>query len=519
MELARDIYRAFEDIVGQENISEDMAVIDGYAFTGQHTAAVKRVDAAYRFHVRPAAIIMPGTTHEIQSIVKLCNRLNIKTTALSTGYGSNNQLESEGEVVMDLRRMNRILELDEKNMFIVVEPYVSFAQVQAEIMRRGLMCNIVGAGCNASYLASHTSVGGNNTQALSQGYSGRNLLGMEWVLPTGEIVRVGSLGSGSGWFSGDGPGPSLRGIIRGSSGHAGSIGVFTKCAGHLHPWYGPPVMEIKGNSPYYEAEIPPTHEYHVLEWPSWEKCGDALSKIGEAQIGFSMHKTGGPGTHGSVVTGNNNEYYEKRQAGELGLPRISYSLVMTGLSNDEHAYQVKTLNKILEQTGGKIAAVGEDQVWKKRDYINMIGATFIPRLAFRCTGTFAVDGLVGVDTVAHSTWALELDEPHRDRYAAMGVILDDGSTNSWGAPYEGSHLALYEAGHPYNPMDEKSAKGMQQMEKDGQELALKNNLAGAGMAVPAVVNSIGPRFPEWQAKIKKLFDPKTLFDAKQAGFK
>ena len=291
MELARDTYRAFEDVVGTENITEDMAVIDAYAFTGQHTAAVKRVESDYRFHIPPAAVILPGSTEEVQAIVKLCNRFHVKSTALSTGYGSNNALESEGEIIMDLRRMNRILELDEKNMYIVVEPYVSFAQVQAEIMKRGLTCNIVGAGCNCSYLASHTSVGGNNTQALSQGYSGRNLFASEWVLPTGEIMRVGSVGSGTGWFSGDGPGPSLRGILRGAGGAGGGIGVFTKCAGHLHPWHGPPEMDIRGNSPYYEAEIPPNHEYHVLEWPSWEKCGDAISKIGEAGIGYAMHKT------------------------------------------------------------------------------------------------------------------------------------------------------------------------------------------------------------------------------------
>ena len=42
--------------------------------------------------------------------------------------------------------MNRILEIDQKNMYIVVEPYVSFAQVQAEVHKVGLNCNILGAG-------------------------------------------------------------------------------------------------------------------------------------------------------------------------------------------------------------------------------------------------------------------------------------------------------------------------------------------------------------------------------------
>jgi len=377
----------------------------------------------------------------------------------------------------------------------------------------------VGAGCNCSYLASHTSVGGNNTQALSQGYSGRNLFASEWVLPTGEVMKVGTLGSGCGWFSGDGPGPSLRGILRGSGGAGGGIGVFTKCSGHLHPWYGPPVMDIRGNSPYYEAEIPPTHDYHVIEWPTWQKCGEAISKIGESGIGYAMHKTGGPGTHGTVVTGNNNEYYEKWMEGGLRLPRVSYALVMVASTSQEHDYNAKTLDKILEETEGKIAPVGEDSHWKKSDYINMIKACFIPRLAFRATGNFAVDGLVGVDTVGHAAMALEVDEPHRDKFAEMGVIMDDGSTNSWGAPYEGAHLALFEAGHPYDPLDEKSVKGMQQMEKEGFAINLKYHLAGTGSRDdPAVGESIGPHFFNWMMKIRKTLDPNTVCDSKLGWF-
>ena len=103
--------------------------------------------------------------------------------------------------------MNRILDIDEKNMTILVEPYVSFAQVQAEAMKRGLNCNVLGAGGQVSYLASLTSLHGNNSQAVSQGYSGRNLLGVEWVSPTGRNRPPGSARFRPGWFTGDGPAP------------------------------------------------------------------------------------------------------------------------------------------------------------------------------------------------------------------------------------------------------------------------------------------------------------------------
>ena len=54
--------------------------------------------------------------------------------------------DDEPTIQFDLRRMDKILEIDEKNLFAVVEPYVICAQLQAEAMKRGLNINIIGAG-------------------------------------------------------------------------------------------------------------------------------------------------------------------------------------------------------------------------------------------------------------------------------------------------------------------------------------------------------------------------------------
>ena len=134
--------------------------------------------------------------------------------------------------------MNRILEINEKNMYAVVEPYVIYAQLQAELMKRGLNCNITGAGSNCSGLplAAHANLG---HLSLSGSYGERNLLAAEWVTPEGEIVRLGSLGSLGEWFCGDGPGPSLRGSLRGNVMPLGGLGVYTKAAQKVYHWPGP----------------------------------------------------------------------------------------------------------------------------------------------------------------------------------------------------------------------------------------------------------------------------------------
>jgi len=509
MDLARDVYRAFEDIVGPENISVDAAVVDGYAFQPFGGA-----NMGIRFFLRPLAVLLPGCTKEVQYIVRLCGRLGLKYKGSSTGYGASSSVGSEDTLIMDLRRMNRILDIDTKNMRVLVEPYVSFAQVQAEAMKLGLTTHVIGAGSNASYVASHTSVVGNNTQSITQGYSGRNLLGVEWVMPTGEIMRIGSPGSGAGWFSGDGPGPSLRGIIRGATGATGGLGVFTKCAGHLHPWFGPSEIEIKGNSPYYEAELPAFFEYHVLAWPTWEQCADALYKIGESGVAFAIHKTGGPGSHGSCVTGNNNEYYAKRQAGEMLIPEVSWAFVSGGRTAEEHDYQVKVLNKILEESGGVILPLGEEPNWKKRDFLTMVKACFIPRLAFRCTGTFGCDGMMAQENLDSCALALKMDRNLRDKYCEKGVIMNDGTYNNWGVVYEGGHLGVLEGGYSFSSTNE-SYKGFGDMMHEGSEIALKTPISMGWTASGEMAKIFGPHLgnvQNWMRKIKKTFDPDIVCD-------
>jgi len=512
MALIKDIYREFEDIVGTENISEEPIVVDSYSFRGW-IGEVGGWRPEDKYLYSPEAVLLPGNTQEVQAIIRLCNKRGITSRAFSTGYATSGVASGKGQILLDMRRLNRILDIDEKNMFVILEPYVSFAQLQGEVMKRGLNIHVIGAGSNCSVLASHTSMHGTSTQAVSHGWSGRNVFGVEWVVPTGEIVRLGSPGSGAGWFSGDGPGPSLRGIMRGAAGARGGLGVFTKCACHLHPWPGPRTMELSGISPEYETEIPQSFKYHMIEWPTWKQCSNALYKIGEAGIAYALHKTAGPGSHGSTVTGTNNEYYDRWE--ELkGIPWISFAVVTAANSEKEKAYQAKTLETILENTEGKFLPLGETDSFRKRDYINMIRGCFIPRSAFRIAGAFTCP-LNGQESIDHCTMGLELDKDF-NKYRESGILLYDGTNNMWGVTFEGGHFALFECGHMYSPTDEESCIGAGKMMEEGGEVQLKTPLAVAWMAMgDFIVNKMGPHcgnVQDWQRRIKKAFDPNVTSD-------
>ena len=139
MALTRDFYRALEDLLGPENVSEDPVIIESYAFPMRSgVAGGSGLETETRMTIpRFEAVTLPKDTSEVQAIVKFCNKHNVQYKASSTGWLYCDPT-GPGCIKIDLRRMNRILEINEKSMYAVVEPYVIAAQLQAELMKRGL---------------------------------------------------------------------------------------------------------------------------------------------------------------------------------------------------------------------------------------------------------------------------------------------------------------------------------------------------------------------------------------------
>src|ERR1700760_2067096 len=119
--------REVERAIGAEHVARD-----GQAY-GVHT-----LPAADR---PPGAVIYPGSTEEVQAIVRAANAHRVPvfpiSTGLNTGLGSRAPVRP-GQVVLDLgRRMNRILEIDEVLGYAAIEPGVTFQAMADELIRRG----------------------------------------------------------------------------------------------------------------------------------------------------------------------------------------------------------------------------------------------------------------------------------------------------------------------------------------------------------------------------------------------
>jgi hypothetical protein len=378
MALTKEQYQAFEDIVGPQWISRDPALLDSYTFPMDSTSL--HMGPCYKVYTpRGLAVLLPGSTEEVQAIVKLCNKYKIKYKASSTFWGAMGYPSHVDKTIqLDMRRMDKILQIDEKNMYAVVEPHCICSQLQAECLKRGLNCHIQGPGTSCSPLASATSYGGMGPDAIYMGAGDEIVLGAEWVMPNGEIMKFGTWGAGLEGFYGEGPGPSVKGLMRGAHGCRGAFGVYTKCVVKLSVWPGPAAIPVKGIVPAYQADLPDNFQAYTLAFPNWKAWADAAHLIWDAGIGYIAHR-------------QFNMFGRKIKVGMLKLltdptktlgdleeimqdPEIlkatkqvnrDFQLVLVGQTKRDMEWQESVLEKILADTGGwKAEFMEKDPVLK-----------------------------------------------------------------------------------------------------------------------------------------------------------
>jgi glycolate oxidase len=505
MALKREVYRALEDILGIENVSEDPVILDSYAYR-MNTPHVK-------FVPRFEAVTLPQSTAEVQAIVKLCNRHQVQFKASSTGWGFFGDPGGPGVIKLDLRRMNRILEINEKNMYAVVEPYVIYAQLQAELMKRGLNCNITGAGsnCSAMPLAAHANLG---HLSLSGSYGERNLLAAEWVTPEGEIVRLGSLGSLGEWFCGDGPGPSLRGIIRGNVMPLGGLGVYTRAAQKVYHWPGPTTFALEGVSPHYRPEPTPAgFLIRYLSFPTVTKLRQAVQKIGESEIGFILMGFT-PGMMASNISTNNYEDLAFLKQFTEAVQGPGFMIIIAGNSANDFEYKKQTLQQIMTDFEGKPLEAVEDPknaggfIWR------FIRVTSSIREVDRATGVFG--GQVGCTDVFPLMHQYILESASfKQSLIDAGRVFDDGA-GPFIQPSEHGHCGHGELLIRYNPNKPESVMVQGEVMQFANQTAISGHFGVPGHVFGEAHDAFGPQtsgYHQWLKKIKKTFDPNAVSES------
>lgn len=515
MAIDTTAYQVLEDIVGPEHVTREPVVLDTYCYIWANELLV-----GDKFSARPLAVVMPGSVEEVQAIVRACNRFGIRCRPFASGFETAALTAPAPMLCIDMRRMNRIVSIDRKNRVAIVEPYVSQTALFLETMKVGLRPNMIGAGPSASVLAGTAAHFGSGPTNISADFGGRNLLGIEWVLPDGDMLRLGPLADRNP-VNADGPGPSLRGIVRGYGGTNGGLGVFTKCAVKLYPWYGPPERRPRGTSPNWGAEVPENFEDFCVAFPGRKQLSDFQHLLYEETIAFAQERPGFAFV--AMLTAETNEEFHAltKDVPEELRKVSSYSMLLTldAGSAREMRYRRKVLEDLLQRTGGMSVPV--DEHVKGILFNAAVTAHGTVRATFRPAGSFVISPVAEDSIDAVNEMATRANDEIIAGARATGKIMDGPPESVWAVVYGSDGCGHLEVVTQYDPADPEScaktreivAKADEKVAEWGYGINLLENALSFEEAALKAASGRGVDFVKWMKRIKKMYDPNNVAES------
>jgi glycolate oxidase len=340
----------------------------------------------------------------------------------------------------------------------------------------------------------------------STGADDRNQLAIEWITPEGELVRVGSPGSSNEWFTGDGPGPSLRSLISSSLPPGITPGIFTKSAMKLYHWQGPSKFPLEGVSPKYKMEVPPGFMARYYSFPSSDKMYEAEIKIGRSEIAFELMGFSISMVASNISTSNEEEavIFEKYRKLIQG---PGFYVIIASESPEEFEYKKKVLNQIIRETNGKsLEPIEEDPEIEATLIFGCTRITHSIRETFRAGGAFNSIPIMGQRDLTLK-WVEGASIGKREMIK-KGLIVDDAEAFfGWGVEF--GHLGKSEIFCRFDPATPGAREAVLKWRHDQNKRAFDENYFAPVMGV-IPIESIAPRmcnYPSWMEKFGKLIDP------------
>ncbi len=213
--LKPSLIKELKTIVGPANLFTSAEELLAYSYDATQQRSL------------PWAVARPATAREVSDILLLANRERVPVVPRGAGTGmSGGSVPVRGGIVLSLERMNRIIEIDEDNLIAVAESGVITGDLQREVESRGLFYPPDPASHKTCTLGGNVAECAGGLRAVKYGVTKDYVLGLEVVLPTGELIRTGArtIKSVAGY--------DLTKLIVGSE---GTLGIVTKIILKLLP--------------------------------------------------------------------------------------------------------------------------------------------------------------------------------------------------------------------------------------------------------------------------------------------
>lgn len=175
----------------------------------------------------PEVVVKPTTTEEISQIMKICNAERIPVTPRGAGTGlSGGALPHLGGVLLSTERLNKIIDIDERNLQVTTEPGVITEVLQNAVKEKGLFYPPDPSSRGSCFIGGNIAENSGGPKAVKYGVVKDYVLNLEVVLPTGEIIWTGAnvLKNSTGY--------NLTQLMVGSE---GTLGIITKIVLKLIP--------------------------------------------------------------------------------------------------------------------------------------------------------------------------------------------------------------------------------------------------------------------------------------------
>ncbi|MEW6443919.1 MAG: FAD-binding oxidoreductase [bacterium] len=282
---------------------------------------------------RPNIVVLPRTTEEVQAVVRIAYAHKIPVVPLSTGFNHGGlTVPRKGGILVDLKRMNRLVSIDEETMTATFEPGVRMRSLWYEthnvetfggIRLKPILPLTLGS---VSLLSNYVSRGGPGS-AVKYGFGSDLTVNMTWVLPNGEIFRTGpssvpGVGDlGLNW----GPGPDVTGMFFNAD---GAFGICTEITAKLYP--DMPKEQIVQTAVFDEDPVGCRKACDIM----YDVCQDNL-----VEFIYKSH----PGvmcvTLAGLMGGKPQDYM-------MMTPRHPLFMILTGMDEEELAIRAELVREI-----------------------------------------------------------------------------------------------------------------------------------------------------------------------------
>ena len=222
------ITKKLREIVGEKN-----------ATAAKHIRYAYSYDMSFVKPKLPDYVVMAETVEQIQELMRFANLEKIPVIPYTAGTNIGGLcIPERGGILLDLKKMNKIIKIDAESHYAVIEPGVSHGQLAEALFKHKLRFGwpVGPPSASVSSCAINHGIGGLNAR---YGLNSQEITSMEVVLPTGELVRVGSCAIVEDAWHSTLPLPKLDGLFKG---WLGGTGIVTKLGIGVHPI--PPFLKV-----------------------------------------------------------------------------------------------------------------------------------------------------------------------------------------------------------------------------------------------------------------------------------